>query len=79
LPQRNWVCATIFLTAVAGTVDIGLLLKHRIPVDTAVNAGAQYTVNNAGVVSSGSSSLNTEISNLVNNLNVRAGRPTPLT
>src|SRR5271167_4407028 len=46
-----------------------LAALHRIPVDTAVNAGAQYAVNNAGMVSSGSSTLNTEISNLVNNLN----------
>jgi Flp pilus assembly protein TadG len=63
------ICATIFLTAVAGTVDIGLLLYTEFQLDTAVNAGAQYAVNNAGMVSSGPSTLNTEISNLVNNLN----------
>jgi hypothetical protein len=32
-----------------------LAALHRNPVDTAVNAGAQYAVNNAGMVSSGSS------------------------
>jgi hypothetical protein len=46
-----------------------LAALHRILVDTAVNAGAQYAVNNAGMVSSGSSTLNTGISNFVNNLN----------
>jgi hypothetical protein len=46
-----------------------LLLYTDFQLDTAVNAGAQYAVNNAGMVSSGPSTLNTEISNLVNNLN----------
>jgi len=45
------ICATIFLTAVAGTVDIGLLLYTEFQLDTAVNAGAQYAVNNASMVS----------------------------
>lgn len=63
------VCATIFLTAAAGTVDIGLLLYTEFELDTAVNAGAQYAVNNAAMVGSGPSTLNTEISSLVNNLN----------
>lgn len=62
-------CATIFLTAVAGTVDIGLLLYTQFEIDTAVNAGAQYAINNAGMVGSNPSTLNTEISNLVSNLN----------
>jgi Flp pilus assembly protein TadG len=63
------ICGTIFLTAVAGTVDIGLLLYTEFQLDTAVNAGAQYAINNAAMVGSGPSTLNTEISNLVDNLN----------
>jgi Flp pilus assembly protein TadG len=63
------ICSTIFLTAVAGTVDIGLLLYTEFQLDTAVNAGAQYAVNNAAMVGSSPSTLNTDISNLVNNLN----------
>ena len=34
-----------------------------------MNAGAQYAVNNAAMVSSNPGTLNTEISNVVNNLN----------
>jgi Flp pilus assembly protein TadG len=63
------LCSAIFLTAVAGAVDIGLLLYTEFELDTAVNAGAQYAVNNAAMVSSGPSTLNTDISNLVSNLN----------
>jgi Flp pilus assembly protein TadG len=63
------ICSTIFLTILAGTVDIGLLLYTDFQLDTAVNAGAQYAVNNAAMVGSGPSTLNTEISSLVNNLN----------
>jgi Flp pilus assembly protein TadG len=66
------ICATIFLTAVAGTVDIGLLLYTEFQLDTAVNAGTQYAINNASIVSDSSTTnnnLNTEITNLVNNMN----------
>jgi len=63
------ICATVLLTILAGTVDIGLLLYTDFQLDTAVNAGAQYAVNNAAMVGSGPSTLNTEISNIVNNLN----------
>jgi Flp pilus assembly protein TadG len=62
-------CSTIFLTAVAGTVDIGLLLYTDFELDTAVTAGAQYAVNNAAVVSSNPSTLNSDISSIVDNLN----------
>jgi TadE-like protein len=68
------ICATIFLTAVSGTVDIGLLLYTEFELDTAANAGAQYAVNNPAMVGGGPSALNTEISNPVNNLN---GQPAP--
>jgi Flp pilus assembly protein TadG len=63
------VCATVFLTALAGAADIGLLLYTDFELDNAVNAGAQYAVNNAAMVGSNPSALNTEISNLVNNVN----------
>ena len=63
------ICATVLLTILAGTVDIGLLLYTDFQLDTAVNAGAQYAVNNAAMVSSNPGTLNTEISNVVNNLN----------
>jgi Flp pilus assembly protein TadG len=66
------ICATIFLTAVAGTVDIGLLLFTEFQLDTAVNAGAQYGINNAAMVSGSSTTstnLGNEIGSLVNNLN----------
>lgn len=66
------ICATIFLTAVAGTVDIGLMLYTEFQLDTAVNAGAQYAINNAGMVSTSSSTsttLGNELTNLVNDLN----------
>jgi Flp pilus assembly protein TadG len=63
------ICSTIFVTILAGTVDIGLLLYTDFQLDTAVNAGAQYAVNNAVMVGSGPSTLSTEISSIVNNLN----------
>ena len=46
-----------------------MLLYTDFQLDTAVNAGGQYAVNNAAMVGSNPSTLNTEISNIVNNLN----------
>jgi hypothetical protein len=63
------ICATILLTILAGTIDIGLLLYTEFQLDTAVNAGAQYAVNNAAMVGSSPSTLNSEISSIVNDLN----------
>jgi Flp pilus assembly protein TadG len=62
-------CSTILLTAVAGTVDIGLLLYTEFELDTAVNAGAQFAANNAATVGSNPSTLNSDISSIVDNLN----------
>jgi Flp pilus assembly protein TadG len=62
-------CATVLLTILAGTIDIGLTLYTVFELDTAVNAGAQYAVNNAAMISGSPSTLNTDISNLVDNLN----------
>jgi Flp pilus assembly protein TadG len=62
-------CSTILLTAVAGTVDIGMLLYTEFELDTAVAAGAQYAVNNASMVGSNPSTLSSDISTIVDNLN----------
>jgi hypothetical protein len=69
-------CSTILLTAVAGTVDIGLLFYTEFELDTAVNAGAQYAVNNAAMVGSNQSGLTSEITNIVNTLDSLASPPT---
>ncbi len=57
----------VFLMIVAATVDIGLLIFTGSQLDAAVSAGAEYAVNNATLVGSNPSSLNTSISNIVNN------------
>ena len=51
------LCATVFLTILAGTVDIGLLLYTTSKLDAAVSAGAQYAENNASLVSSNPTGL----------------------
>ncbi len=61
------IYATVFLMIVAATVDIGLLIFTGSQLDAAVSAGAEYAVNNAAMVASDPSSLNTNISNIVNN------------
>jgi Flp pilus assembly protein TadG len=63
------IYATVFLTILAGTVDIGLLLFTNSQLDAAVSAGAQYAVNNAALVASNPSGLNTNISAIVDNAN----------
>ncbi len=63
------VYATVFLMIVAATVDIGLLLFTNSELDAAVSAGAQYAVNNAAMVLSNPSGLNTDISAIVDNAN----------
>ena len=63
------ICSTIFLTILAGTIDIGLMLYTDFQLDAAVSAGAQYAVNNAAMVGSSPSTLNSNISSIVNNIN----------
>lgn len=63
------ICATIFLTILAGTIDIGLTLYTDFQLDTAVNAGAQYTLNNTAMVGSNPSTLSSNILSIVNDLN----------
>jgi Flp pilus assembly protein TadG len=59
----------VFLMIVAATVDIGLLLFTSSELDAAVSAGAQYAVNNAALVGSNPSGLNSSIANIVANAN----------
>lgn len=62
--------ALVFLTIVAATVDIGLLIFTGSQLDAAVSAGAEYAVNEATALTNGTitpSTLNTNISNIVNN------------
>jgi Flp pilus assembly protein TadG len=61
--------ATVLLTLLAGTVDIGYELYLAFQLDNAVNAGAQYVMNNAAMVSSSPSTLNTNTASVVANLN----------
>ena len=63
------LCATIFLTLLAGTIDIGLMLYTEFELDNAVDAGAQYTLNNITMVGTAPSTLNSNISTIVNNVN----------
>jgi Flp pilus assembly protein TadG len=63
------IYATVFLMIVAATVDIGMLLFTSSELDAAVSAGAQYAVNNAAMVASNPSGLNTNISGIVDNVN----------
>jgi len=63
------ICSTILLTILAGTIDIGLMLYTDFQLDAAVSAGAQYAVNNAAMVGSSPSTLNSNISSIVNNIN----------
>ncbi len=63
------IYATVFLMITAATVDIGLLLFTQSQIDAAVSAGAQYAANNAALVASNPSGLNTDISNIVDNTN----------
>jgi Flp pilus assembly protein TadG len=63
------ICATLFLTILAGVVDIGRVLWTTAQLDAAVSAGAQYAANNAARVASDPSGLATDIGNVVANLN----------
>ena len=62
------IYALAFLMIVAATVDIGLLMFTGAQLDAAVSAGAEYAVNNAALVTSNPSGLNTNIANIVNNM-----------
>jgi Flp pilus assembly protein TadG len=60
----------VFLTILAGTVDVGLLIYTEEKVDAAVVAGAQYAVVNAANVSSANgATLATTIASVVANVN----------
>ena len=63
------IFATVFLTIFAGTIGIGLMLYTDFQLDNSVNAGAQYALNNTAMVGSSPSTLSTNISSIVNNLN----------
>jgi Flp pilus assembly protein TadG len=56
--------STIILTVLAGTTDLGLELYTN-----SVNAGAQYVMNNAAMVSSSPSTLSSNTQNLVADVN----------
>jgi Flp pilus assembly protein TadG len=62
------ILSTIFLTLLAGTIDIGLMLYNDFQLDSAVDAGAQYALNNTAMVGSNPSNLSNDISSIVNNL-----------
>jgi Flp pilus assembly protein TadG len=62
------IYALAFLMIVAATVDIALLMFTGAQLDAAVSAGAEYAVNNAALVTSNPSGLNTNIANIVNNV-----------
>ena len=62
------VLATLFLVILAGAVDIGMLLYTASQLDAAVDAGAQYTENNAALVSSNPTGLATSISTIVDGI-----------
>ena len=62
------IYALVFLMIVAATVDIGLLMFTGAQLDAAVSAGAEYAVSTMpALVTSTPSTLNTSISNIVNN------------
>lgn len=61
------IYGTVFLMIVAATVDIGLALFTQSELDAAVSAGAQYAANSAALVAD--PTLNTNISDIVNNAN----------
>jgi Flp pilus assembly protein TadG len=63
------IYALVFVTILAATVDIGLLLFTTAQLDAAVGAGAEYAINNAALVATNPSGLNTNISNIVDNAN----------
>jgi Flp pilus assembly protein TadG len=63
------IYGAVFLTIVAATVDIGLLLFTQSELDAAVTAGAEYAANSAALVASNPSGLNTSISHIVKNAN----------
>jgi Flp pilus assembly protein TadG len=57
----------VFLMVLAATVNIGLMLFTASQLDAAITAGAEYAVNNAAMVASSPSTLNTNVSNIVDN------------
>jgi Flp pilus assembly protein TadG len=61
--------STAVLIVLAGTVDLGRALYIEFQLDTAVNAGAQYVMNNAAEVGTAPSTLNSNTTSLVENLN----------
>ncbi len=63
------VFATLFLVILAGTVDLGLMIFNVSALDAAVSAGAQYAENNAAMIASNPSTLSTNISTIIDNVN----------
>jgi Flp pilus assembly protein TadG len=63
------IVATVFLVILAGTVDVGLLMYDASQLDAAVTAGAKYAANNAAMVASSPSTLSSDITTIVENLN----------
>jgi Flp pilus assembly protein TadG len=63
------IYALVFLTMVAATVDIGLLLFTQSQLDAAVSAGAEYAANSAPLVATNPTGLSDNISSIVNYAN----------
>ncbi len=63
------ICATLFLTILAGAIDVGRMLWTASQLDAAVSAGAQFAANNAARVASDPSGLASDTSSIVANLN----------
>ena len=61
--------SVVFLPLLGGTIDVSMLIYTHFRLDAAVAAGAQYAMNNAANVNSGSGvSLATSIAALVANM-----------
>lgn len=66
--------SVVFLSILAGTVDIGNLIFSEFQLDQSIAAGAQYAVVNATQVSSsGGGALASSISTVVNNGHTSSG------
>lgn len=61
--------STLILVVLAGTLDLGMELYTEFQLDNAVNAGAQYVMNNAALVGTSPSTLSSTTQSLVANSN----------
>jgi Flp pilus assembly protein TadG len=59
----------VFLTIVAATVDLGLLIFTTAQLDAAITAGAEYAANSAALVLSNPTGLRNNIFGIVQNAN----------